>query len=56
MTLKKNINITKTRLIVYNVGLNDSMVVQCNITNNHGYNHTNAYLNVVNVADNSEQQ
>lgn len=47
MTVSKKVNVTKTRLIISNVTIKDSFVIQCNITNKYGYNFTNAYLNVL---------
>ena len=29
-----------------NVTIKDAKVIQCNISNKHGYNYTNAYINV----------
>ena len=33
-------------LTFVNVTIKDAQVVQCNISNKHGYNFTNAYINV----------
>jgi len=33
-------------LTFLNVTINDAQVIQCNISNKHGYNFTNAYMNV----------
>jgi len=33
-------------LTFLNVTTKDAQVIQCNISNKHGYNYTNAYINV----------
>ena len=35
-----------TDLTFVNVTTKDAQVIQCNVTNKHGYNFTNAYVNV----------
>lgn len=35
-----------TDLTFINVTIKDAQVIQCNVTNKHGYNYTNAYINV----------
>ena len=36
-----------TSIQIFNVTMDDTQVVQCNITNKHGYDFVNAYVNVI---------
>ncbi len=39
--------VEQKRLTYRNLTKDDAMVVQCNATNKHGYQYTNAYMNVL---------
>ena len=46
MNLNPDVMVTEHELIFHNVNTMDSKVIQCNVTNKHGYIFSNAYLNV----------